>query len=174
MVSYETESGDRMNFKKFYEFIVSKPFEIHPHFPLIEKNSFNNDNKLKSNFTILFEAQIENITSNVLFMSNVDLLASTNDDVKIEKIKTNKNPLKININNNLVNDFTLMRPRESKQYLFKVTFNRLNDDDELNRPLTVGKLDIGWCNSLGERGHLQTHPLSQTVKLFKFRPNKTI
>ncbi len=27
---------ERMNFKKFYKFVVSKPFEIQPRFPYVE------------------------------------------------------------------------------------------------------------------------------------------
>ena len=50
-----------------------------------------------------------------------------------------------------------------KQYLFKVTFK---DIEKEAKPLTIGNLDINWRNSLGESGHLQTHPLSQTV-IFK-------
>ena len=33
------------------------------------------------------------------------------------------------------------------------------------KPLVIGKLDITWRNSLGESGHLQTHPLSQAEVL---------
>ena len=52
-----------------------------------------------------------------------------------------------------------------KQYLFKVTFDNIENEP---RPITVGKLDISWRNSMGEYGHLQTHPLSQTVNKINF------
>lgn len=54
----------------------------------------------------------------------------------------------------------IMKPSEVKQYLFNVKFNPL---DKEKKPISVGKLDITWRNSFGELGHLQTHPLSQTV-----------
>ena len=35
LVSYMTERQERMQFKKFYKFVVSKPFEIQPRFPFL-------------------------------------------------------------------------------------------------------------------------------------------
>jgi len=58
------------------------------------------------------------------------------------------------------NQFAFIKPSEVKQYLFKVTYK---DIEKEPKPLTVGKLDINWRNSFGEIGHLQTHPLSQSV-----------
>jgi hypothetical protein len=60
------------------------------------------------------------------------------------------------------NKFGLIKPSEVKQYLFKVTFKDIQREA---KPLVIGKLDINWRNSLGESGHLQTHPLSQTEVL---------
>lgn len=60
-------------------------------------------------------------------------------------------------------NLSLLRPSEVKQYLFKVTFKNVESEP---RPLVVGKLDITWRNTLGEIGHLQTHPLSQPVILY--------
>ena len=53
-----------------------------------------------------------------------------------------------------------MKPSEVKQYLFKIDYKNI---DEEKKPLVVGKLDISWCYSFGENGHLQTHPLEQPV-----------
>jgi hypothetical protein len=36
VVNYSTEKGEKMNFKKFYKFAVSKPFEIQPRFPFFD------------------------------------------------------------------------------------------------------------------------------------------
>jgi hypothetical protein len=38
MVSYLNEKQEKMSFKKFYKFIVSKPFEIQPRYPTVEVN----------------------------------------------------------------------------------------------------------------------------------------
>ena len=35
-VNYTTEKDEKMGFKKFFKFIVSKPFEIQPKFPVFE------------------------------------------------------------------------------------------------------------------------------------------
>jgi len=67
-----------MSFKKFYKFNVSKPFEIQPRFPYIEHKKDLN--------TVLFEAQIQNVTNNHLFMERVELLSS-NDNAFIEDMQ---------------------------------------------------------------------------------------
>ena len=56
----------------------------------------------------------------------------------------------------------LIRPLEVKQYLFKLTYDKIEKEE---KPLVAGKLDISWRNSLGENGRLQTHPLSQIVSV---------
>ena len=78
MVSYSTEKQEKMSFKKFYKFNVSKPFEIQPRFPFIEhKNNLN---------TVLFEAQIQNVTNSHLFMQKVEL-QSSNSNLTIEDMQ---------------------------------------------------------------------------------------
>ncbi len=143
-----------MSFKKFYKFNVSKPFEIQPRFPFIEhKHDLN---------TVLFEAQIQNVTNSHLFMEKVEL-QSSNDNLTIEEMQqhlaSKGEETRVSLS---YNKFALIKPSEVKQYLFKVTFKNIEKEP---RPLVVGKLDINWRNSLGETGHLQTHPLSQAEVL---------
>lgn len=148
LVSYTTDKHEKMSFKKFYKFNVSKPFEIQPRFPFIEhKNNLN---------TVLFEAQIQNVTNNHLFMERVEL-QSSNPNLSIEEMQQYLNQKE---DNKILsfNKFGLIKPLEVKQYLFKVTYKNIETEQ---KPLVVGKLDINWRNSLGESGHLQTHPLSQ-------------
>ena len=105
------------------------------------------------NNVVYFEAQIQNITNSVLFMEHVQL-QSLKECNKIEEItKTNHNSNKI---------LNLIKPLEVKQYLFKIIYDNIEKEE---KPLVAGKLDISWRNSLGENGRLQTHPLSQIVKL---------
>lgn len=54
----------------------------------------------------------------------------------------------------------MLRPSEVKQYLFKVLYENIELEP---KPIVVGKLDINWRNTMGEIGHLQTHPLAQNV-----------
>lgn len=149
IVSYVTDKQDKMSFKKFYKFNVSKPFEIQPRFPFIEhRNNLN---------TVLFEAQIQNVTNSHLFMEKVELFSS-NDNLRIEDMQQYLNQKDDSQILNY-NKFALIKPSEVKQYMFKIVFK---DVEKEPKPLTIGKLDINWRNSFGEYGHLQTHPLSQT------------
>lgn len=97
-------------------------------------------------------------------MENVKLHQFKND-VLIEEIHSNKNDSSNESNNLSVLKYdksALIKPSEVKQYMFKVKY----PDIELEKkPLMVGKLDISWRYSMGECGHLQTHPLEQPVLL---------
>ncbi len=91
---------EKMQFKKFYKFVVSKPFEIQPRFPFVEVTYLRHwvvfffytkinfilfkSHNLKEN-TVLFEAQIQNITNNILFMEKVELLP-IKEGVLIEEV----------------------------------------------------------------------------------------
>lgn len=123
---------------------------------------FKNQSSLRDRNSILFEAQIQNITNSVLYMENVKLHQFKND-VLIEEIHSNKNDSSNESNNLSVLKYdksALIKPSEVKQYMFKVQY----PDIELEKkPLMVGKLDISWRYSMGECGHLQTHPLEQPV-----------
>jgi len=57
----------------------------------------------------------------------------------------------------------VLKPSEVRQYMFKVTYE---DIEKEKKPLMVGKLDISWRYSMGECGHLQTHPLEQPVRFY--------
>lgn len=93
-------------------------------------------------------------------MENVQLFAP-NENVVIEDAHKSIALNKSNDSNSFkYNSFAFIKPSEVKQYLFRVTYKNLEKEP---KPLTVGKLDISWRNSLGEIGHLQTHPLSQSV-----------
>jgi hypothetical protein len=113
---------------------------------------FKNKNSLKDD-SILFEAQIQNITNSLLFMENVKL-QPLKSGVQIEEIRARKKP------NEIYDRLALLKPSEVRQYLFKVTYE---DFEKERKPLQVGKLDISWRYSMGENGHLQTHPLEQPV-----------
>lgn len=81
--------------------------------------------------------------------------------VKIEEIKTKENQFS---SQNVVNfeKWAVLKPLEVIQYMFKVSYQ---DIEQEKKPLMVGKLDISWRYSMGEFGHLQTHPLEQPVGL---------
>lgn len=82
--------------------------------------------------------------------------------IKITEVKTDED-VNSNMSNKIYDKSGLLRPSEVRQYLFKVTYEDLEKE---KKPLQVGKLDISWRYSMGENGHLQTHPLEQPVSTF--------
>lgn len=144
MVSYVNEKGERLSFKKFYKFLVSQPFEIKTTYPFDKQDYVG-----KNNEDILFQAQIQNITSNYLYMERVKFQPA-NKEAKVSEIKPCEE-----------GDATanLLKPSEIKQYLFKIGRECLI----LEKPAPIGKLDISWKYSFGENGHIQTLPLELPV-----------
>lgn len=146
MVSYMNEKGEKLSFKKFYKFIVSKPFEIQPSYPFDKA-----DYVCENNESLIFQAQIQNITNNYLLMDKVQL-QPVKAEISVERLDPEKE------SESAASTSDLLKPFEIKQYMFKVS-NDLNKEK-------MGKLDISWRYSFGEHGHLQTHPLEPPVKLF--------
>lgn len=95
------------------------------------------------------EAQIENTAAIAMVLERVELEPSSNYSVA-------------NISSCDGDELTGMylRPREIRQFLF-----RLTPRDSLNaiyKDMTnIGKLDMSWRTSMGERGRLQTSPLQR-------------
>ncbi|CAF0943775.1 unnamed protein product, partial [Brachionus calyciflorus] len=148
MVGYVNEKGEKMSFKKFYKFLVSKPFEIQPSYPF-DKSDYSSE----SNQDLIFQAQIQNTTSNYLLMDQVQL-QPIKSNIEISRLEAEKQ------SESELNTSEILKPLEVKQYLFKVKYDQLEKEE---KPL-IGKLDISWRYSFGEHGHLQTHPLGPPVE----------
>ncbi|KAK6027133.1 hypothetical protein OSTOST_06840 [Ostertagia ostertagi] len=105
-VNYKTSSDEKMYFRKFIKFPVSKPIDVKTKF----YNAENND--------VYLEAQIENTAATAMILERVELEPSPN---------------------------------------YTVTSIHCGYKDMTN----IGKLDMSWRTSMGERGRLQTSPLQR-------------
>ncbi|XP_056397478.1 trafficking protein particle complex subunit 13 isoform X4 [Hyla sarda] len=145
-VSYTTQTGEKMYFRKFFKFQVLKPLDVKTKFYNAETDE------------VFLEAQIQNITTSPMFMEKVSLEPS---------IMYNVSEL-----NSVVKDGeglstfglkTYLQPLDTRQYLYclKPKPEFAEKAGVIKGVTVIGKLDIVWKTNLGERGRLQTSQLQR-------------
>lgn len=139
-VNYKTSSDEKMYFRKFFKFPVGKPIDVKTKFYNAEDNS-NND--------VYLEAQIENTATTPMVLERVELEASPNYVVS-------------SVSSCDDDELTGMylKPRDIRQFLF--CLSPKDAHSAVYKDMTnIGKLDMSWRTSMGERGRLQTSPLQR-------------
>lgn len=151
-VSYTTQGGEKMYFRKFFKFQVLKPLDV--------KTKFYNAESDLSSVTdeVFLEAQIQNITTSPMFMEKVSLEPSMMYNV------TELNS--VNQAGECISTFGsrgYLQPMDTRQYLYCLKPKKeFAEKAGIIKGVTViGKLDIVWKTNLGERGRLQTSQLQR-------------
>lgn len=151
-VSYTTQGGEKMYFRKFFKFQVLKPLDV--------KTKFYNAESDLSSVTdeVFLEAQIQNITTSPMFMEKVSLEPS----IMYNVAELNS----VHQAGECVTTFgsrTYLQPMDTRQYLYCLKPKKeFAEKAGIIKGVTViGKLDIVWKTNLGERGRLQTSQLQR-------------
>ncbi|VDO27151.1 unnamed protein product [Onchocerca flexuosa] len=139
-VSYKT-SNNEMYFRKFFKFPVTKPIDVRTKF----YNAENND--------VYLEAQIQNTSELPMVLEKVILEPSDfYISSEISPPETENESM----------EQSYLNPSDIRQYLFclkpKTTDYSLN---HFRKGISIGKLDMVWRTSMGERGRLQTSALQR-------------
>ncbi|EMP36521.1 UPF0533 protein C5orf44 like protein [Chelonia mydas] len=145
-VSYTTQTGEKMYFRKFFKFQVLKPLDVKTKFYNAETDE------------VFLEAQIQNITTSPMFMEKVSLEPSIMYNVA--ELNT------VNKAGESVSTFgsrTYLQPMDTRQYLYclKPKQEFAEKAGVIKGVTVIGKLDIVWKTNLGERGRLQTSQLQR-------------
>ncbi|KAK1345220.1 hypothetical protein QTO34_013930 [Cnephaeus nilssonii] len=145
-VSYTTQGGEKMYFRKFFKFQVLKPLDVKTKFYNAETDE------------VFLEAQIQNITTSPMFMEKVSLEPS----IMYNVAELNS----VNQAGECVTTFgsrTYLQPMDTRQYLYCLKPKKeFAEKAGIIKGVTViGKLDIVWKTNLGERGRLQTSQLQR-------------
>uniref|UniRef100_A0A8C8S1Q1 Trafficking protein particle complex subunit 13 n=1 Tax=Pelusios castaneus TaxID=367368 RepID=A0A8C8S1Q1_9SAUR len=145
-VSYTTQTGEKMYFRKFFKFQVLKPLDVKTKFYNAETDE------------VFLEAQIQNITTSPMFMEKVSLEPSIMYNVA--ELNT------VNKGGESVSTFgsrTYLQPMDTRQYLYclKPKQEFAEKAGVIKGVTVIGKLDIVWKTNLGERGRLQTSQLQR-------------
>ncbi|VDL73827.1 unnamed protein product [Nippostrongylus brasiliensis] len=160
-VNYKTSSDEKMYFRKFFKFPVGKPIDVKTKFYNAEVNfaillALGQTKALvmlrmepfKYN-DVYLEAQIENTAATGMVLEKVDLEPSSNYTASA---------IAPCDGDELTGMY--LKPRDIRQFLFCLTPKDVHG--VVYKDLTnIGKLDMSWRTSMGERGRLQTSPLQR-------------
>ncbi|XP_075446287.1 trafficking protein particle complex subunit 13 isoform X3 [Ascaphus truei] len=151
-VSYTTQAGDKMYFRKFFKFQVLKPLDV--------KTKFYNAESDLSSVTdeVFLEAQIQNMTTSPMFMEKVSLEPSIMYNVS--ELNT---VFRDGEGSSTFGTKTYLQPLDTRQYLYclKPKPEFAEKAGVIKGVTVIGKLDIVWKTNLGERGRLQTSQLQR-------------
>lgn len=142
-VNYKTKEFDKMYFRKFFKFPVSKPIDVRTKFYNAEDN-LNND--------VYLEAQIQNLCSAAIILEKVTMEPS--ETYTCKEIKPSPSA---EDHGNI-----FLQPKAVRQYLF--CLSPINIDTSLTHyrgVSSIGKLDMCWRSAMGEKGRLQTSSLQR-------------
>uniref|UniRef100_A0A915AJ06 Trafficking protein particle complex subunit 13 n=2 Tax=Parascaris univalens TaxID=6257 RepID=A0A915AJ06_PARUN len=141
-VTYKTPADEKMYFRKFFKFPVTKPIDVRTKF----YNAENND--------VYLEAQIQNTSATPMILEKV-VLEPSDFYTSIEI------PPPVLLSESSKKQFYL-NPKDIRQYLY--CLRPKTADYSLNYyrgGTSIGKLDMVWRTSMGERGRLQTSALQR-------------
>ncbi|XP_071219788.1 trafficking protein particle complex subunit 13-like isoform X1 [Salvelinus alpinus] len=151
-VSYTTQAGEKLYFRKFFKFQVLKPLDV--------KTKFYNAESDLSSVTdeVFLEAQIQNITTSSMFMEKVSLEPSVMYNVaELNTVETEDE------GTSTFGKMSYLQPMDTRQYLYclKPKPEFAEKAGVIKGVTVIGKLDIVWKTNLGERGRLQTSQLQR-------------
>ncbi|BES98978.1 Protein of unknown function (DUF974) [Nesidiocoris tenuis] len=132
-------TGERLGFRKYFQFEVHQPLDVKTKLYTVESND------------VFFEAKVQNTTSGNLILERVSLESSPYFSVEKYNTLQKVGDLQLNV----------MAPGEKKQFLYclRPDWKQVPNLKSLFDTTYIGKLDIVWRSSLGERGRLQTSQL---------------
>ncbi|CCD68178.2 putative trafficking protein particle complex subunit 13 homolog [Caenorhabditis elegans] len=137
-VNYKTSNGENMYFRKFFKFPVSKPIDVKTKFYSAE------------NQDVYLEAQIENTSNANMFLEKVELDPSQHYNVT-----------SIAHEDEFGDVGKLLKPKDIRQFLFCLTPADVHNTLGYKDLTSIGKLDMSWRTSMGEKGRLQTSALQR-------------
>ncbi|TRY92588.1 hypothetical protein DNTS_020502 [Danionella cerebrum] len=151
-VSYTTQTGEKLYFRKFFKFQVLKPLDV--------KTKFYNAESDLSSVTdeVFLEAQIQNITTSPMFMEKVSLEPSM-----MYNVTELNNVASADESMSTFGKMSYLQPLDTRQYLYclKPKPEHAEKAGVIKGVTVIGKLDIVWKTNLGERGRLQTSQLQR-------------
>ncbi|NXJ42702.1 TPC13 protein, partial [Ciconia maguari] len=146
-VSYTTQTGEKMYFRKFFKFQVLKPLDV--------KTKFCNAEVRAVCIWVCFES----LSLALVCLGKGSVKGSVPVNVHRE---TNMQTLK-KTNESTFGSRTYLQPMDTRQYLYclKPKQEFAEKAGVIKGVTVIGKLDIVWKTNLGERGRLQTSQLQR-------------
>jgi hypothetical protein len=152
-VSYTHINGEETLMKRSFRIPVIKPLDVKTTHCAVEEEG-----------DILFEIQIENLMPSPFVL-------------EVFKFEPAENCTVVSCSDSYPGDDCLsvfghhkwIKPRNTRQYLYKITPSfwpspKVARDGNTYCSIKVGKVDIAWMSSYGEKGRIQTSPLEAKVE----------
>ncbi|XP_054721599.1 trafficking protein particle complex subunit 13-like [Uloborus diversus] len=147
-VSYTNINNEKMHFRKFFKFQVGKPLDV--------KTKFYNT----ATDEVFLEAPLQNITYAPMCLEKVALEPSS--DFTAQQVNSLGDLEDTNQKCSVFGEVNCLNPLDSRQYLFCLTPKHESQVNLKFKGVTsIGKLDIVWRTSMGEKGRLQTSQLER-------------
>lgn len=137
-----TTSDNKAYFRKFFKFPVAKPLDVRTKFYNAESDD------------VYLEAQVQNTSHLPMVLERVALEPSelyTAEQMSFEN--TVATSCKLNF----------IKPNDTRQYLFRLKPDKKQALKAYRGVTQVGKIDMVWFTTNGERGRLQTSQLQRIV-----------
>ncbi|XP_037228539.1 trafficking protein particle complex subunit 13 [Falco rusticolus] len=143
-VSYTTQTGEKMYFRKFFKFQVLKPLDV--------KTKFYNAESDLSSVVIFIYFFINMYAFLIAYLSLCLLLVA-----ELNTVDT------AGESESTFGSRTYLQPMDTRQYLYclKPKQEFAEKAGVIKGVTVIGKLDIVWKTNLGERGRLQTSQLQR-------------
>ncbi|KAK6630139.1 hypothetical protein RUM44_005690 [Polyplax serrata] len=142
-VSYLSNTGDPLSFRKFFRFEVTKPLDLKTKFYNAESDE------------VFLEAQVQNKTAGAIHLEKVSFETSHLFRVSSLNSKSVVKP-----------GDGLLQPEECRQYLYCLSPVYGRGHTNILEATNIGRLDISWRYNLGEKGRLQTSQLQRIAPDF--------
>uniref|UniRef100_A0A8C8FFY0 Trafficking protein particle complex subunit 13 n=1 Tax=Oncorhynchus tshawytscha TaxID=74940 RepID=A0A8C8FFY0_ONCTS len=155
-VSYTTQAGEKLYFRKFFKFQVLKPLDVKTKFYNAEVSLTPYPHPQTDE--VFLEAQIQNITTSPMFMEKVSLEPSMMYNVtELNTVETGDE------GTSTFGKMSYLQPMDTRQYLYclKPKSEFAEKAGVIKGVTVIGKLDIVWKTNLGEKGRLQTSQLQR-------------
>uniref|UniRef100_A0A3B3C8G9 Trafficking protein particle complex subunit 13 n=1 Tax=Oryzias melastigma TaxID=30732 RepID=A0A3B3C8G9_ORYME len=139
-VSYTTQFGEKLYFRKFFKFQVNT---------FLVRTATDE---------VFLEAQIQNITTSPMFMEKVSLEPTIMYNVtELNTVASGDD------GESTFGKMSYLQPMDTRQYLYclKPKAEYAEKAGVIKGVTMIGKLDIVWRTNLGERGRLQTSQLQR-------------
>uniref|UniRef100_A0A8C7YXR6 Trafficking protein particle complex subunit 13 n=1 Tax=Oryzias sinensis TaxID=183150 RepID=A0A8C7YXR6_9TELE len=145
-VSYTTQLGEKLYFRKFFKFQVNMLVILLLPTPALQTDE------------VFLEAQIQNITTSPMFMEKVSLEPTIMYNVtELNTVASGDD------GESTFGKMSYLQPMDTRQYLYclKPKAEYAEKAGVIKGVTMIGKLDIVWRTNLGEKGRLQTSQLQR-------------
>uniref|UniRef100_A0A915IBK4 Trafficking protein particle complex subunit 13 n=1 Tax=Romanomermis culicivorax TaxID=13658 RepID=A0A915IBK4_ROMCU len=148
-ITYTNQTGEKPYFRKFFKFPVAKPLDVRTKFYNAESDD------------VFLEAQIQNTSHLPMVLERVVLEPS--DLYTVEEMEVSSDHISQKKPKSIAKIPSYLNPNDIRQFLYCLKPHPDLPMKSFKGVTQVGKIDMVWYTTNGERGRLQTSQLQRVV-----------